>query len=315
MLAAPLYLLILLTGLNPSNLRAGIKQLSVLVSPKGMHQVVLAGDVHDRNPKSQTERLAREIALRHKTNPIPLEVYVEKPAIPFQRPESKHILTTLDQKLSKFNLKELKTINCEIRNVSLLAYWLFWDENPEEKILFDDFISAGKKCSVHHASFADLDAEFIDLHTSLLKFSDTLETEFQECFKQELSSAEIEMKDFTDQIKEFITKSKTILDAAIQLYRFDRAHGSQNKKERMKNAILQPFSRLFDLNMMRLIFCAQHKCTQLFLCGAAHTRHVQQLLMEMNWKIDSHPKAVQDSDNVKDINFEILNELRVFPEE
>lgn len=297
MFPAPIFLVLFAHLFNSSYLQAGIEELTVLVSPDGKQQVILAGDIHDRHPGTQTERLAAAIAECQKQDPSPFEVYIEKPASLFTMFDpSPRITTDLEPALQALNVPGVTVEDCEVRNVAVLAFWLFGQECPDQ--VFPELVikTNGKECTVNQATFKDLDIEFEELHGSLTQYAQQLPDYMKHVFMDKLSIARTQIKTFQEQTKPYIQTSNTILEAAIKLA------GNHYERERLKYSSFYPFAQLFDLSMVQKIL-RTHNAKKLFLPGLLHAKSIKQFLLDIKWKTHNSPQFNQHPANPEEITF------------
>lgn len=280
---------------------SGLEELTILVSNDGTQHLVLGGDIHDREPGTQTERLAKAIAKCQKDDPSTLEVYIERPATLFTLfNDDPRITTDLEPALQKLDTPGVDVKDCETRNVALLAFWLFGKKYPTTS---GCILQTGtKECAVNTATFKDLDQEFNELHDSLLQFAQNLSTDVKIKFEAELKIAQNQMNGFRKNIARFLDDSNTIIQAAIKLAEYDREKPWEYERERIRNMALDPASHLFNLNIIRTILSSK-ATKQLFIAGLLHTQSVKQFLLEANWKLSPHSDAEQQDTNPELIHF------------
>lgn len=292
MFPAPIFLVLFAHLFNSSYLQAGIEELTVLVSPDGKQQVILAGDIHDRHPGTQTERLAAAIAECQKQDPSPFEVYIEKPASLFTMFDpSPRITTDLEPALQALNAPGVRVEDCEVRNVAVLAFWLFSDSFSS---LGKGSIETGngKSCSIETATLADLDIEFEKLHISLAAYAKSLSTEVHKNFDHELEIAKNQMNGFRRRIAPYSSHSRTILEASKRLVEYDQANPLRYERKRIQSAVFQPFSQLFNLNIIRYIL--RSNCNKkLIVAGLRHTQAIKQFFSNIPSLLE--PKTPQQN--------------------
>jgi len=296
-----------------SHLKAGIEDLIILVSPDGKKQVVLAGDIHDRLPGTQTERLAAAIATLQKQNPTPFQVGIEIPGNPFTNPQC--ILAELAPTLKALKIPGLEVNDCEIRTISGLAFWLFGRKNLNQVRPNAILKIAGKQCIAGKVTFTDLKAEFEELYNPLPLFAKALPNQEKELFDHQLSCATIQMERFQAEIEGYTHLSNSILATAVNLARYQNKRISVLKREKIAQAVFAPFATLFNLNIIRSILDARHR-KQLYLAGILHTAAIKEFLLDACWKMHPNKDAHQSSQDPEAIHFgSPLNYLKSTAEE
>lgn len=289
--SSPFRCIVLGSILTSPHLHAGLEDLTVLISPDGKRYVILAGDNHKRNPGTQTQRLAAAIAECQKNDPTPFQVFIEKPAELFRLFDNTPCITTdLEPALKALQAPGILMEDCEVRNVSILAFWLFGKENPRQSGCV--LKTAGKKCAARTATLQDLDQEFDDLYNPLIEFAQILQGDLRTEFEKKLTTAFNHMKAFHEWIAPHIDESKTIIQTAIKLAAYDRENPWAYARERIRNLALDPFSQLFNLLIIRKILTSTTS-KQLILAGLLHTRPIKQFLLENCWKINPKPNSDQ----------------------
>lgn len=285
------------------HLLAGLEDLTILVSPDNKQYVILGGDNHNTLPGTQTERLAAAIAECQKKDPSPFEVHIEKPATLFtEYDDTPRITTDLEPKIKE--IAGVTVEDCEVRNVSVLAFWLFGKKYPASTPTI--IKTRNKECVVRTATLKDLDLEFTELHDSLHSFSQTLPQELNEKFKTNLGHAKKLLTKFQEKIKPYIHPSNTIIETAIQLADFDRENEWMYERGRIRDCSLDPFSELFNLNLIRTILSSQNS-KKLIVAGILHTNAIKQFLNELHWKaINSN-----QSENPEDISFSPIPKIQL----
>jgi hypothetical protein len=299
--SCPFRCIVLGAILTFSHLLAGLEDLTVLVSPDGKQYAILAGDNHKRNPGTQTKRLAAAIAECQKNDPTPFQVSIEKPAELFRLFDYSPCITAdLEPALQTLQASGISIEDCEVRNVSILAFWLFGKEYPSSSSCI--LKTGGKECKVKTATLHDLDQEFNDLYNSLTEFNQSLAGDLRTKFEKALITAFNHMKEFRKWVAPHIDESKTIIQTAIKLAAYDRENPWTYERERIRNLALDPFSQLFNLQMIRKILVSTTS-KQLLLAGLLHTRPIKQFLLENCWKIHPNPNADQRATDPELISF------------
>lgn len=311
MFPAPFYLAFLLTGFSPSNLYAGIEELTLLISPDGKKHVVLAGDIHDRMPGSQTKRLAQSLANCQKQDPRTFEVHIEKPSALFVPADSEELTIALPRAIKGKKIPQVSCHNAEIRNIGLLAAWLFTIKYPDEVNSNSQLDSAGRECIVGGATFSDLEKEFNEHHTSLTSYAFKLPEHLKACFLQRLSIAAQKLTDFQALIKPHVDPTNCIFPTAINLMLFEENKIEGGIRSQVEDAIYLSFAHLLELNMVRMLYTSKAP-KLLFLAGELHTREVRDLLKIAQWK---DVQKEQQSIDVAAINFQALENIKAAREE
>jgi hypothetical protein len=291
--------------LTTSHLLAGLEDLTVLTSLDGKQYVILGGDNHGTLPGTQTERLAAAIAECQEKDPTPFEVHIEKPARLFTKYNKMPRITT-DLEPAIKTIPGITLEDCEVRNVAILAFWLFDEECP---ISTRCKVKTGtKECCVRTATLKDLNIEFEELYASLSAYAQTLPRELKEKFEKKLLHAQKLLTKFQDKVKPYVHESNTIIETAIQLADFDRENSWIYERGRIRDCSLEPLSELFNLNLIRSIFSSQN-AKKLIVAGLLHTQAIKQFLVESSWQVTYDQKA----NNPELINFSALSEMHRAP--
>ncbi len=313
----PGFLVCILAFLSFANdLHAGLTELFILTSPEGNRVIVLGGDNHEIEPETQTERLLNAIAECQKKSPTPLKVYIERPAGIIKvwndacGTEKPILLADIIEKLKAADISEVSVEDCEVRNVTLLASWLFGQKYPHgtsESVVVD---TRDKVCKSGTATIANLFAEYKALSTSLQSFSDSLEGSEQAYFQMNLKKAEVHMNCFLSSLKPYMAESYNLLKTAIKVADQDLDHGT-NVQEGIMYHLMHSTCRLFDLNLIREILISSNIRKVLILAGGNHTTSLKNFLLSSQWKISqmagSH-QITNDTDPEK-ISFEPISNL------
>jgi hypothetical protein len=293
--------------LTISPLLAGLEDFTILVSPDNKQYVILAGDNHGTLPGTQTERLAAAIAECQEKDPTPFEVHIEKPASLFTDYDDTPRITTDLEPLLR-GVTGVSVEDCEVRNVSILAFWLFGKKYPA---LTECVLRTGnKECAVHTATLEDLNFEFAELHNSIMSFAQNLPQPLNEKFENNLQQAKQLLAKFQEKITPYIHNSNTIIETVIQLAAYDQKNDWAYERGRIKNCSLEPFSELFNLNLIRSILTSQNP-KKLIVAGILHTNAIKQFLNELHWKI-IHTKQSEIADK---INFSTISEIQLTAKE
>lgn len=303
-----------LTSFSP--LRAGLEELTILVSADGKQHLILGGDIHDREPGTQTERLAAAIAECQKKDPSTFEVYIEKPFRLFD--QTPCLLADAYKELRTRKIQGLKVEDCEIRNVSVLAYWLLGMEYPHGvsdkivvytggKISWTDKgveYTGGKMCKVGEATVQDLNKEFDDLHAEITQFAITCKEPIKTSFENRLLIAQNQMNGLRKHLARHIITSNLLHDTIVQIANYDLDNPGHYERERIQYAVVCPFAKLFELNLLRkIIEKPTHK--RMLLLGHLHTQAIQEFLQEIKWG-KSKPALHLSDEEPEQITFEGL---------
>lgn len=281
---------------------SGIEEFAVVISPNKNKHVILAGEIHKKSPGSQTNRLANAIAEGQKNDPYELDIYIENPCSLFVTSDSSELTVALPRKIKELNIPQVNFHNCEIRNIALLAFWIFHQRDPYFIEPDTQVESAGKTCIAGSTTLTDLENEFETFHDELSSFAPTLLGNLKICYLQKLRIARDQMKKFQDTIAPHIHPTNYILSTAEQIF-------DNHKKiwPEIEDLVFYPFAHLLELKMIKTIYTSK-KSKLLFLAGQLHTSKVYELLSIANWEYPNS-EEVQRSENVEAIDFNQITKI------
>lgn len=284
------------TCLNAS----GIEEIVILVSPDGTSRVILASCNHDRLPAGQTEKLAQAIAQMQNKNSGIFEVITEKPASVFTHLSPRERITTdLEPALNHLGVPGVLAVDAEVRNVAILAFWLFDMQAPwlPPKLSME---TGSRSCDTSKATLGDLCDEFQNLYNSLSEFSkQQVSYSLRRAIEDILEIAANQMNGFLRQIARFSNRDQTLLQCAINLASYDSFNPDDCERERIRDSIFQPFSQLFNVNLIRQIY-QNTQNNKIILAGSLHTDAVKKVLVQAGW-VETKPLC--DPENLQDLNF------------
>lgn len=304
MYTATFWSLIICLLISTTSLAGGLEEFDILISPDGKQRIILAGENHFKLPGSQTERLAAAIAECQKDDPTPFEVHIEKPATIFTEYNNTPCITIDLEPIIK-TIPGIMIEDCEVRNVAILAFSMF---NREYPVSTRCKIKTGNKEScIRTATLQDLDNEFEELYSSLAAFAQTLPESHKEKFEKILLQARILLKKFHRNIEPHVHESNTIIETAIKLAAYDRENKCFGERGRIRDYCIDPFSELFNLNLIRTILISQNS-KKLILSGFFHTQATKKFLVESQWQVVHQ----QTDENPENIVFHALLKLKEF---